>query len=383
MAVNNPTLSGVWPANDDESIVLKPIIQLIFGGPSLIDPRTWNSGTFVVYGPGDVVYETGPGTLLNSGIILDPYVLIDGAVIRERIDGTYRLYTSGLPPTSGLIASGYLGTNGSLVIAEFIPSTPLNAYTTYSAILAGEDASSWLSNTAKIFPGITSWTSEAQFTPSGAASGIVNILTSYTRTLPTILWDSATGYNDTYSLLITSGSTKGTPKFVWEQISDGSFYSSEGQGPHDLGEGLTFLLSGTFISGEQYDLDVYIPQPLARSYAWSFSTSEISGSVPPSFPIEPSLIIDLTHDGGTFPVTDEDVPLAILRTWPEDLDYGVRNDLPMIMIEFNKVLVSGSLDISKLHIQCTPILGMPNYTGTGIITPAIVEYSGVYLKLWL
>lgn len=383
MAVSNPLLSGVWPANDDTSIVLKPIIQIIFGGPSLIDPLTWSSGTFALYGPGDVIYETGPGTLLNSGIILDPYVLIDGAVIRERIEGTYRIYTSGLPPTSGIVSSGYLGTDGSLVIAEFIPNTPLNAYTTYSCILAGEDASSWLSNTAKIFPGVTSYTSASGFTPSGIASGIVDVITSYTRTLPTILWDSATGYNDTYTLIITSGSTEGAPKFVWEQISDGTLYPSEGQGPHNLDEGLTFLFSGTFVSGEQYDLDVYIPQPLATSYAWSFSTSEISGSVPPSQPIEPSLIIDLTPDGGTYPVTDEYVPLAVIRTWPEDLAYGVRNDLPMIMLEFNKVLLSGSLDISKFHIQCTPILGMPNYSGTGTITPAIVEYSGVFLKLWL
>jgi hypothetical protein len=383
MAVSNPTVSGVWPANGDTSIVLKPIVQVIFKSPDLIDPLTWNSGTFALYGPGDVIYETGPGTLLNSGIILDPYVLIDGAVIRERIEGTYRLYTSGLPPSSGLVVSGYLAASGSVVIAEFIPNVPLNAYTTYSCILAGEDASSWLSNTAKIFPGVTSYTSAAQFAPSGAASGIVDVITSYTRTLPTILWDSTTGYNDTYSLFITSGSTRGSPKFLWEQISDGTLYPSEGQGPHNLDEGLTFLFSGTFVSGEQYNLDVYIPQPLARSYAWSFSTSEISGSVPPSFPVEPSLIIDLTHDGGTYPVTDTDIPLAILRTWPEDLDYGVRNDLPMIMIEFNKVLLSGSLDISKFHIQCTSILGMPNYSGTGSITPAIVEYSGVFLKLWL
>jgi hypothetical protein len=180
-----------------------------------------------------------------------------------------------------------------------------------------------------------------------------------------------------------SGSTEGAPQFIWEQISNSYFYTGEGRGPHDLGEGLTFEFSGVFISGEQYDLDVYIPQPLARSYAWSFSTSEISGSIPPIFPVEPSLIIDLTPDGGTAPTTDGDVPLAVLRTWPEDLAYGVRNDLPMIMLEFNKVLTSGSLDIDKLHIQCTPILGMPNYSGTGSITPIIVEYSGVFLKLWL
>ena len=383
MSISNPTLSGIWPANEDISIVLKPVIQIIFGGQNLIDPLTWNSGTFALYGPGDVVIQTGPGTLLNSGIILDPYTLIDGAIIRERIDGTFRLYTSGLPPTSGIVTSGYLGVDGSLVIAEFIPDVPLNAYTVYSAILAGEDASSWLTTTAKIFPGITSWTSEAQFTVPNGASGIVNVLTSYTRTLPTTIHGPSTGYNDTYSLVIMSGSTEGAPQFIWEQISNGYFYTGEGRGPHDLGEGLTFEFSGVFISGEQYDLDVYIPQPLARSYAWSFSTSEISGSIPPIFPVEPSLIIDLTPDGGTAPTTDGDVPLAVLRTWPEDLAYGVRNDLPMIMLEFNKVLTSGSLDIDKLHIQCTPILGMPNYSGTGSITPIIVEYSGVFLKLWL
>lgn len=382
MAVSNPILSGVWPANGDTSVVLKPIVQVLFNGPSLIDPRTWNSGTFALYGPGDVIYETGPGTLLNSGIILDPYVLVDGAVIRERIEGTYRIYTSGLPPSSGIITSGYLAVSGSAVFAEFIPNAPLNSYTVYSAIIAGEDASSWLTTTAKIFPGVTSWTSAAAFTPSGTASGIVTVVTSYTRTLPTILHNTATGYNDRYTLIITSGSTVGAPKFTWEQDSDGTTYPTSGVGPHDLGEGLTFQLSGTFVTSEQYNLDVYIPQPLAGSVAWSFSTSEISGSVPPLLPVEPSLIIDLTPGGGSAPITG-DVPLAIVNTWPEDLAYGVRNDLPMIQLEFNKVLVSGSLDITKLHIQCTPLLGMPSYSGTGSITPVLVEYSGIYLKLWL
>lgn len=383
MAVNNPLISGVWPANGDTSIVLKPIVQVIFNGPSLIDPLTWNSGTFALYGPGDVVIATGPGTLLNSGIIEDPYTLLDGAIIRERIEGTYRLYTSGLPPSSGIVISGHLGISGHAIIAEFIPNAPLNAYTEYSAILAGEDAAGWLTTTAKIFPGVTSWTSASGFTPSGLTSGFVNVLTSYTRTLPTVLYNASSGYNDTYTLNITSGSTTGSPKFLWKQQSYGTSYPSEGQGPHNLGEGLTFIFSGVFVSGGRFDIDVYIPLPLAKSYAWSFSTSEISGSVPPSQPIEPSLIIDLTPGGGISPVTDADIPLVCVRTWPDDLAYGVRIDLPLIMLEFNKVLVSGSLDETKLHIQCTPILGMPNISGTGTIIPTIVEYSGVFLKLWL
>ncbi|TFH51807.1 MAG: hypothetical protein E4H01_00075 [Lysobacterales bacterium] len=382
MSVGNPQLSGVSPVHEETSVVLKPIIQLVFTGPSLIDPLTWNSGTFALYGPGDVVIESGPGTILNQDIQTDPYTLIDGAVFRERIDGTYRVYTSGLPPTSGIVTSGALGTAGSVIIAEFIPAVPLNAYTEYTAVLVGEEALSW-STSSMIFPGVTSWTSDAAFSGTTATSGIVTVLTPYTRTLPTILHDSGTGYNDTYTLIVSSGSTIGAPKFTWEQTSDGAIYPSEGQGPHDLGEGLTFEFSGIFVSGEQYDLNVYIPKPLEDNFVWTFTTSNISGSTPPTEPDSPSLIIDLTPDGGMAPVSESSVPLQLVNTWPDDLAYGVRTDLPLIMLEFNKELVSGSLDINKLQIRCTALLNMPNSSSTGLISPQTVEYSGVFLKLWL
>jgi hypothetical protein len=379
MSVFVPRLSGVSPTHEETSVVLKPIIQLVFYGPSLIDPLTWNSGTFALYGPGDVVVESGPGTILNESIQTDPYSLIDGAIFRERVNGTYRVYTSGLPPVSGIVISGTLGTSGSVVLAEFIPDVPLNAYTQYTAVVVGEEALDW-STSSKVFPGVTSWTSAATFTPSGTVSGLVTVLTPYTRTLPTAFYTSGSGYNDTYTLIISSGSTVGAPKFTWEQESLGSIYPSEGQGPHDLGEGLTFEFSGVFISGEQFSLDVYVPKPLEDNYVWSFTTSDISGSTPPTQPVEPQLIIDQTPGGGFGPV--ESVPdITIVDSIPDQMAYGVPSTLPYILLELN-TLVSG-VDPAGVLITQTPLLGMPNVSGGGTITPTTIEISGNFLKLWL
>jgi len=380
MAIGNPQLSGVSPASGETDVVLKPIVQLVFQGPSLIDPLTWNSGTFAIYGPGDVVIDAGPGTILNQDIQTDPYTLIDGAVFRERIDGTFRIYTSGLPPVSGIVTSGTLGVSGSLVIAEFIPNIPLNAYTEYTIVLVGEDAMAWSTST-QIFPGVISWTSEAQF--SGIApvgSGILNVISSYTRTLPTILYDSPTGYNDTFQITITSGHENSAPKFTWSQDSDGTEYPSQGQGPHSLAdEGILFEFSGIFVSGDVYRLDVYIPKPLTNSYIWSFTTSNISGSIPPTQSDEPQLIIDQTPGGGFGPVSS-DPSLVLVGSIPDQMDYMVPT-LSYILLEFNTVL--SGVDVSGISITQSPLLGMPNISGGGTISPTSIEVSGKFLKLWL
>ena len=379
MSVGFPELSGVWPEPDQTDVPVKPTIQLVFKGPSLIDPLTWNSGTIAVYGPGDVVIESGPGTILNQDIQTDPYTLIDGAVFRERIEGTYRVYTSGLPPVSGIVTSGALGVDGSLIIAEFLPAVPLNAYTEYTIVVVGEEAISW-STSSRVFPGVTSWTSEGTFAPSGSAAGLITVLTPYTRTLPTAIWVSGTDYNDTYSIIISSGSDIGAPAFTWEQISDGDIFTGEGQGPHDLGEGLTFLFSGVFVSGEQYDLDVYIPQPLELNYIWKFTTSDVSGNTPPVQPIEPTLIIDQTPGGGFGPVSSAS-DVLLVNSVPAQMDYGVPATLPYILLEFNTTL--SGVDVSGLTISQSPLLGMPNISGGGTISPISVEVSGKFLKLWL
>jgi hypothetical protein len=202
--------------------------------------------------------------------------------------------------------------------------------------------------------------------------------------LPTALYDAASGYNDTYHLIITSGSSVGAPKFTWEQESLGTTYAGTGQGPHDLGEGLTFEFSGVIEQADQFDIDVYIPQPLASSFVWSFTTHPLSGNTPPTTPVEPSLIIDLTEDGGSSAMdSDDETPLLLVNAWPDNLAYGVRPDLPLIMLEFNKTLLSGSLDPNSLSIRCSALMGAPNVSSTGAITPMSIEYSGVYLKIWL
>ena len=380
MSVANPELSGVWPVPDETSVPLKPTIRMVFKGASLIDPLTFNSGTVAVYGPGDVVIESGPGTILNEDIQTNPYTLIDGAVFRERIEGTYRVYTSGLPPTSGIVTSGSLGVSGSLVIAEFLPAVPLNAYTQYTVVVVGQEAIDW-STSSRIFPGVTSWTSESTFTPTTPTSGVLTVLTPYTRILPTVINDTDTGYNDTYSIIITSGSIEGLPKFTWERQSEGSIYSSDGAGPHDLGDGLTFEFSGIFEAGEQYDIDVYIPLPLELNYVWSFTTSEMSGSEPAVEPVVPPLIIDQTPGGNFGPVEDVSSDIRLVDSIPGQMDYGVPTTIPYILLRMNATL--SGVNASGITISQSPLLGMPNISGAGIITPSSVEVSGVYLKLWL
>lgn len=377
--VGNPIVSGVQPAAAETSAPLKPIVQIVLKGPSLIDPRSFSAATFALYGPGDVVYKSGPGTILNSGIQKDPYTLIDDTVIRERIEGTYRIYTSGFPPISGVQVAD-LGTDGTLLIAEFQPAVPLNPYTEYTAVLVGEDALAWSTST-QIFPGVTSWTSDAQFTPSGLTSGVVDVINSYSRTLPSVVWDSGTGYNDTYTLIITSGSDAGAPKFLWSQLSSPGQYASAGMGPHDLGEGLTFEFSGIFVSGEQYDIDVYIPQALEQSAVWSFSTSNISGELVPVTPVDPPLIIDQTPGGGFGPVDSTTADILLVASVPAQLDYGVPKTLPYILLKMNSTL--SGVNTSGITIRQTPLMGMPNASGAGTIIPSLVEVSGVFLKLWL
>ena len=83
MALQVPTISGVTPTVNDTDVVLRPTIQINVGGQSLVDPLTWGPQTFAVYGPGDVVLESGPGTILNSGLDDAPYPLLDGPLRRD------------------------------------------------------------------------------------------------------------------------------------------------------------------------------------------------------------------------------------------------------------------------------------------------------------
>ena len=65
MSLRAPTVSGVSPTVNDTDVVLRPTIEIKVGGPAFVDPLTWGSQTFALYGPGDVVLESGPGTILK------------------------------------------------------------------------------------------------------------------------------------------------------------------------------------------------------------------------------------------------------------------------------------------------------------------------------
>lgn len=383
MAVQNPELQSVSPAPGTSGVVLRQPILLAVVGPSLVDPRSFTSETFAVYGPGDVVLEPGAGTILNSGIHDDPYRLVDGPLRRDRIDGDYDLFFSGTAGVSGLAASGTIGTSGVVVYLQFTPSEPLQPNTDYQAVLVGDDLSGSFLEGSGRYLGLTSWTSDAQFAQSGvASSGTLEVRSSYDRILPTALYDSDTGYNDTYTVTITSGHPDGAPKFTWEKASSAGTFSGQGAGIHDVGDNLTFEFEGRTVAGQVYTLDVYTPKPLEDTFVWTFNTSELDAVTPPSVPTPGDTLID--NSGGGFVITEtSDDPLVVVAAYPEHLEYAVRADLPAVVLEFNKPLASGVINPSGILIELSPLAGMPNVTANDSFYPSGVEVSGKYLKLWL
>jgi hypothetical protein len=384
MSVRNPELQSVSPSPNVSGVVLRQPVLMAVVGPSLVDPRSFTSKTFAVYGPGDVVYDTGPGTLLNSGIHDDPYRLIDGVTIRDRLPGTYELFYSGSNGVSGLTASGTIGTSGVVVYMQFTPSEPMAPNTVYQAVLVGDDnAGTFLEGSGR-YLGVTSWTSDASFAQSGtSSSGVLSVLTSYDRILPTTVYDSDNGYNDTYTVTITSGHPQGAPKFNWSQSSSVGTFIGDGDGVHDLGDNLTIQFSGNIITGQVYTLDTYIPKPLENTFVWTFNTSNLDASTPPSVPTPGDVIID--DSGAGFIIsTATSEPLSVVEAYPDHLEYAVRQDLPAIVLEFNKTLASGvTTDVSGIQISISPLAGMPNITVNDSFYPSGIEVSGKYLKLWL
>lgn len=398
MALQVPTISGISPAANDTDVVLRPTIELVVGGQSLIDPLTWNSATFALYGPGDVVLESGPGTILNSGLDDAPYPLLDGPLRRDRCDGTYSLLISG---TSGLdTAESAIGTAGQLMLARFTPSYPLLPNTTYTAVLVGDDSD--VTSDLR-FPGMTSFTSPSGFIQSGVlpgiTSGYVEIVTPYSKTLQTNQYNSTTGQNDTYTITITSGhSVYGQPqyekgfKYQWSKASSPGTYSAVVSGTtdrHNFGDGLQVDFVGTFASGEVHELNTYIPKPLALSLTWAFSTGEIeSYATPPSDVDVISVVIDNTATGGLSIDTtvDDSERLYVVSTFPTNLDYAVYEGLPYIAFEFNKTLLSGFYDPTQVTVKTTPLLGIgvePSAFADTTIDAAQLETSGKWLKVWL
>lgn len=384
MSVANPQLQQVSPEHGVSGVVLRQPVLLKLVGPSLVDPRSFGSHTFAVYGPGDVVYDSGPGSILNSGIHDDPYRLVDGVLARDRVPGTYDIFFSGSQGVSGVSASGVIGTSGTAVYLQFTPTVPLNPNTTYEAVLVGDDlAGSYIEGSGR-YLGVTTWTSDAEFSVSGtASSGTLQVVSSYDRILPTSEYDSDTGYNDTYTVTITSGHSDGAPKFTWSQASSPGTYPSEGAGVHDLGNNLTIQFEGEIAAGQVYTLDVYAPKPLEDTFTWRFTTSQLDASTPPSVPTPGDVVID--QSGGGFVVTPvSDDPLVLVATYPEHLDYAIREDMPAVVFEFNTELASGvTPDVQDVLVHLSPLAGMPNIEVNDSFYPSGIEVSGIYLKLWL
>lgn len=386
MAINPPTISGVIPSVNDTDVQLKPTVQVIFGGGNLIDPLTWGARSFVLYGPGDVVLESGPGTILNSGLEDAPYPLLDGPLRRDKIEGTYDIHISGHAQASGIMYPGYIGGN-NLVIGLFTPDAPLNAMTEYTAVLLGHNSTEYITSDRR-FPGITTFTSPSGFI-SSAVSGFIVVTEPYNGTLQTSEYDSSTGQNDTYTVTITSGtSAAGVTKYTWSKASSpGSFASiAATDETQTFGHGLHLEFVGSFNAGETFTLPVFIPIPLAETFVWKFHTGQITEyATPPVVPQVQSIAIDNTVEGGhTFDsVAASAGELYVVSSWPPQLDYDVSANLPYIQIEFNKELQSGVYIFENASISTTPLLGLPVALDPEDFSPSLVEASGRYLTIWL
>lgn len=399
MALLPPTVSGVFPAVNDTDVVLKPTIEIVIGGQSLVDRLSWNNATFALYGPGDVVLDRGPGTILNSGLEDAPYPLLDGPLRRERVEGSFGLLISG---TSGLAtAEDVIGLSTSgLMLARFTPSVPLTPNTQYTCVLVGDDVGDLDTTSTLRFQGLTSYTSPSGFTriaqgPNvGATSGYIQVVLPYSKTLQTNQYSSVTGQNDTYTITITSGTDDGTWGFqyIWSKASSPGNFTATVSGAnnedrHFYGDGLAVDFNGTFASGEIFTLNTYIPKPLAISYVWKFDTGTVSEfGTPPTEQPEISVVIDESTDGGWSVSTTEETSGAqfyVVSSDPAHLDYDEAVGLSYISLKFNKTLTSGDYAVSNVDVSSTPTLQLPAREAPTTITPTRLETSGYYLKIYL
>jgi hypothetical protein len=381
---------------------------MVVGGQSLVDPLTWGSLTFALYGPGDVVLESGPGSILNSGLNDSAFPLLDGPLRRDQVAGTYTVTVSGANGTaSGLdpsYVSGLMGSGGDLVLLEFAPANPLLPNTEYTAVLIGNDASSLFYGGDRRYEGLTSYTSPSGFIQTssgintGVTSGFVRVAHPYSRTVQSSQYDSATGYNDTYTITITSGhntvARQGMAvsgfKYQWSIASSAGTYDVTVSGStdrHNLGNGLQVDFNGTFASGEVHKLDVYIPQPMAASQVWKFSTGAISQfGTPPVEPQPIAVVIDETAEGGFGVDTIQQVSggqFYVVGSTPANLAYDVNTSLAYIQLEFNKTIATDNLNVGNVEVKTTPLLGIPTPAAASTITPTHLEVSGKYLKIYL
>lgn len=390
MALSIPVISGVSPAVNDTDVQLRPVIQVIFGGAQLIDPLTWDNRTFALYGPGDVVLDAGPGTILNSGMSDAPYPILDGPLRRDRVEGDFNLFISG---TSGLdTAESIIGSGQPYVIGRFIPSVPLNPNTTYVVVILGDDGSVFVNDNERRFGGVTSYTSPSGFISTAPpTSGFIQVVRPYSRTLETSVYDATTGFNDTYTITITSGSGPYGFKYEWNKLSSPGNFNAIVSGTtdvHDLGDGLRINFQGTFALGEIYELNTYIPQPLPSSTVWSFSTGDVlQYDTPPEEPPCISLIIDNTDDGGLVVDTTTDATSGtqfyVVGSDPANLDYDIDPNLGFIELEFNENILSGVYDVSNVEVTTTPILGISGSITPVTIVPTRLETSGKFLRIIL
>jgi hypothetical protein len=383
MAIGYPILSGVWPQPNEKDVILRPTVRITFRSSGLIDPRSFGDHSFAVYGPGDVVLDSGPGTILNSGLEDAPYPLLDGPLRRDRVPGVLALHTSGNPVASGVDPT-LIGTNAT-IYALWTPSVPLNRNTEYSVVLVGDDSLEW-STSDLTFPGVTTWTSNQTFSGLQPCSGVVQVVQSYNRITQTSLYNSTTNYNDTFTITITSGTgSNGDCKFTWNKASSPGDYPAvniSGQ-THNFGDGLICRLEGFFQVNEAYSIDTYIPQPLVSTYVWRFVTGELNFTEPPTEPAVPSLVIDYTDTGIGISTTTTTEPLRLVRALPYEHAYGVQPNIGRIQLEFNKPLMPGSITASDINIAAGPLLNLPNIGSASNITPSGIEISGVYLNIYL
>ena len=365
MALQSPTVSGSTPESGATDVVLRPTIELVFGGQSLIDPMSWGDSTFALYGPGNVVLESGPGSILNSGLNDASYPLLGGPLRRDKVEGSYTLLISG---TSGLdTAEDVMGTSNQLMLARFTPAGALLPNTEYTAILLGNDNSSILNNVQRTFPGVTSFTSSSGFTQNGVlpgiTSGFIEVVTPYNRITQTNQYNAITGQNDLYTITIVSGNGNATSgfKYTWSKASSTGTYAVTVSGAtdrHNLGDGIQIDFTQPFASGEVHQLKTYIPKPLAVTVIWSFSTGEITQfSSPPVTPPNISVVIDETEGGGFGVDTIAQVSgtrFYVINSDPTHLEYDVDTGLSYITLEFNKPILSGVYDVCLLYTSPSP-----------------------------
>jgi len=408
MALQVPVISGVSPAVNDTDVVLRPTITMVVGGQSLVDPLTWGSLTFALYGPGDVVLESGPGSILNSGLADAAYPLLDGPLRRDQVAGSYTVMISGANGTpSGLdtgYVSGLMGTGGNLALLQFAPKVALLPNTEYTAVLIGDDSVGLFYGGDRRFEGLTSYTSPSGFVQTssgintGSTSGFIRVAHPYSKTLATSKYEAATGFNDTYTIAITSGhntvARQGMAvsgfKYQWSQSSRTGAYDVTVSGSsdrHNFGNGLQIDFYGTFASGEVHQLSVYAPKPMAASQVWKFSTGAISQfDTPPTVPGNISVVIDETAGGGFGVDTLAQLSgsqFYVIGSDPAHLEFDVATSTTYIELQFNKPISSGVHAVGNVEVTSTPLLGIPTPTAAAAVTPTRLETSGAFLKIFL